>query len=116
LKRWQYTGTCNDILVSAIAASRSYPKAITPLVKRWQYTGTGNNILVSAIAAIRSYPKAITSFEEVATIRGVGAKMAEKIRELLAYGKITKVGNFNAYPEVRYFSCWFFVMHCVSQG
>jgi Helix-hairpin-helix domain len=53
--------------------------------------------LALAIAAIRSYPKAITSFEEVATIRGVGAKMAEKIRELLAYGKITKVGHFIAH-------------------
>ena len=50
-------------------------------------------IFAAAIAAIRSYPKAITSFEEVADIRGVGAKMAEKIRELLAYGKISKVNK-----------------------
>jgi hypothetical protein len=49
------------------------------------------DIYLAAIAAIRSHPQPIASFEEVAAIRGVGAKMGEKIRELLAYGRITKV-------------------------
>ncbi len=47
--------------------------------------------IFAAIAAIRSHPQPIASFEEVAAIRGVGARMGEKIRELLAYGRITKV-------------------------
>ena len=64
-------------------------------------------IFAAAIAAIRSYPKAITSFEEVADIRGVGAKMAEKIRELLAYGKISKVNE----GLTLYFSVWAFFVH-----
>jgi hypothetical protein len=48
-------------------------------------------LFFAAIAAIRSHPQPIASFEEVAAIRGVGARMGEKIRELLAYGRITKV-------------------------
>ncbi len=40
----------------------------------------------------------ILSCKEVAAIRGVEARMGEKIRELLAYGRITKVstGTVNA--------------------
>jgi hypothetical protein len=48
-------------------------------------------LFFAAIAAIRSHPQPIASFEEVAAIRGVGTRMGEKIRELLAYNRITKV-------------------------
>jgi len=46
-----------------------------------------------AIAAIKRHPRPISGREEAAAIRGVGHKMADKIEEILASGKLQKVGE-----------------------
>jgi hypothetical protein len=48
-------------------------------------------IIFLAIAMIKSHPRPITSYKEAAALRGVGAKMAQKIMEILDYGKLSKV-------------------------
>jgi hypothetical protein len=40
---------------------------------------------------IKAHPRPITSYKEAAALRGVGAKMAQKIMEILDYGKLSKV-------------------------
>ncbi|XP_047738993.1 DNA polymerase lambda [Hyalella azteca] len=44
-----------------------------------------------AIAAINAYPKEITSYDEARQIRGVGERLAAKVAEILASGKLRKV-------------------------
>ncbi|XP_068248489.1 DNA polymerase lambda-like [Palaemon carinicauda] len=46
-----------------------------------------------AISAIRNYPKEITSREEALKIRGVGARLADKVAEIVESGKLRKVAE-----------------------
>ncbi len=48
-------------------------------------------LFLLAIAMIKAHPRPITSYKEAAALRGVGAKMAQKIMEILDYGKLSKV-------------------------
>ncbi|KAK7076416.1 hypothetical protein SK128_014977 [Halocaridina rubra] len=46
-----------------------------------------------AISAIRNYSKEITSREEALGIRGVGARLADKVSEIIESGKLRKVAE-----------------------
>ncbi|XP_064079243.1 DNA polymerase lambda-like isoform X2 [Macrobrachium nipponense] len=46
-----------------------------------------------AISAIRNYPHEITSREEALQIRGVGARLADKVAEIIESGKLRKVAE-----------------------
>ncbi|KAL7641764.1 UNVERIFIED_CONTAM: hypothetical protein RMT77_007638 [Armadillidium vulgare] len=44
-----------------------------------------------AISAIKNYPKVIETWEEAKSIRGVGERLADKIKEILESGQLRKV-------------------------
>lgn len=46
-----------------------------------------------AISAIRNYPHEITSREEALKIRGVGARLADKVAEIIESGRLRKVAE-----------------------
>jgi hypothetical protein len=60
-------------------------------VKKVHYFMTLIFVCLLAIAMIKTHPRPITSYKEAAALRGVGAKMAQKIMEILDYGKLSKV-------------------------
>ncbi|KAK6185803.1 hypothetical protein SNE40_007953 [Patella caerulea] len=54
-----------------------------------------------AIQALRSYPKQISTWEEARNLRGVGAKLADKIWEIAESGELRKLNEFKSSDDIK---------------
>ncbi|ESO96863.1 hypothetical protein LOTGIDRAFT_72491, partial [Lottia gigantea] len=54
-----------------------------------------------AVQAIRSHPNPISSWEEARNLRGVGAKLADKIWEIVQSGELRKLNEFKSSEEIK---------------
>ncbi|XP_046658917.1 DNA polymerase lambda-like [Homalodisca vitripennis] len=92
------SSSASDASCNAVVLSQLRRLADTYRARGDQWRAHGYE---KAISAIRRHGKEITSSEEIASLEGVGAKMASKVMEVLSTGKIRKVEELCETEESR---------------